>query len=727
MGAKGDSHMKKLVALLVLIAALLPFAACRAENPLTLHVAAGAEGGDGSEGAPFGSLEEARLAIRALGREKRKYTSIVVEVEDGEYPVKSLVFEKEDGGTKKCPIVYKAKDPGKVTLNGGLALDPADFSPVTDPEVTARLGKGAAEKVVCLPLYDRGITAEDVGKLGAIGSYHTAARYDGDWIQDPYCELFYNDRRMNLARWPDEGFARTVTVVSEGYGLESVDSNHEKRDDWYETRNPESDVYQISKEMAARVDSWATFEDVWMFGYWSYDWADASTPIGSFDAEKCLLSPKFVALFGALQSNAPFYFFNVLEELDAPGEWYLDRESGMLYLYPPEDFENAEITLSLSRETLIRTVGADYLTFDGFTVEGTRGNGIEAEGDHVTVSNCVIKNVGCDALLMNGSFNRASGNEITRTGRGGITLDGGDRETLTAGENVAENNLIHDWSEVYLTYCPAVTLAGVGNICRHNEICNSPHEAIAFSGNDHIIEYNEIHDVCLQSSDAGAIYSGRHWDWYGTKINYNYIYDIGSGSFIPNGIYLDDALSGITVVGNVIVNAKGNGMLIGGGRDLDIENNLIVACGSSITYDVRAIEGAKSETYWFAHDLDSMWKSLNDSPWKTKTWQKAYPAMTRFTDDASDPDNPDFVPYPAYSVVLNNIGYRCTSWSIGGEVMKAGRVEYYNNPAKAVKSIEDTLFVDAANRDFHIREDVEEITFADPNVKPIPFGMIGRQ
>ena len=59
--------------------------------------------------------------------------------------------------------------------------------------------------------------------------------------------------------------------------------------------------------------------------------------------------------------------------------------------------------------------------------------------------------------------------------------------------------------------------------------------------------------------------------------------------------------------------------------------------------------------------------------------------------------------------------------------MKAGRVEYYNNPAKAVKSIEDTLFVDAANRDFHIREDVEEITFADPNVKPIPFGMIGRQ
>ena len=29
--------------------------------------------------------------------------------------------------------------------------------------------------------------------------------------------------------------------------------------------------------------------------------------------------------------DRPYYFENVLEELDAPGEWCLDAEEGMLY------------------------------------------------------------------------------------------------------------------------------------------------------------------------------------------------------------------------------------------------------------------------------------------------------------------------------------------------------------------------------------------------------------
>ena len=65
---RGDPHVRKLIAILAMIATLLPFASCGTENVLTLHVAAGAAGGDGSEEAPFGSLNEARLAIRARGK-----------------------------------------------------------------------------------------------------------------------------------------------------------------------------------------------------------------------------------------------------------------------------------------------------------------------------------------------------------------------------------------------------------------------------------------------------------------------------------------------------------------------------------------------------------------------------------------------------------------------------------------------------------------------------------
>lgn len=86
-------------------------------------------------------------------------------------------------------------------------------------------------------------------------------------------------------------------------------------------------------------------------------------------------------------------------------------------------------------------------------------------------------------------------------------------------------NLIYDWSQVYQTYQAAVAIHGVGGVCSQNEIYNSPHEAITYSGNNNIIEYNVIHDVVLKSSDAGAIYSGRSWNQYGNIVRYNCIYD----------------------------------------------------------------------------------------------------------------------------------------------------------------------------------------------------------
>ena len=37
-----------------------------------------------------------------------------------------------------------------------------------------------------------------------------------------------------------------------------------------------------------------------------------------------------------------------------------------------------------------------------------------------------------------------------------------------------------------------------------------------FQGNDHVIEYNHIHHMCWNSSDCGAIHSGRDWTWVRT-------------------------------------------------------------------------------------------------------------------------------------------------------------------------------------------------------------------
>ena len=70
----------------------------------------------------------------------------------------------------------------------------------------SRLQKDVRKKVVCLPLDRLGITSEDCGKMFAIGAYNTAAKYSGETTGPLFCELFINDRRMPLARYPDTGW-----------------------------------------------------------------------------------------------------------------------------------------------------------------------------------------------------------------------------------------------------------------------------------------------------------------------------------------------------------------------------------------------------------------------------------------------------------------------------------------------------------------------------------------
>ena len=677
----------------------------------------------GTKDAPFRTLERAMEAVR--GTDKTGRRGLTVCIEAGEYRVSSLTFGAADSGTADCPVTYRA-DGGEVILHAGVTLRPEDFRPAREfPAIADRLTFDAQEHVVVLDLTQEpyGLTAKDWGRISAIGSYNTADKYDGDWTGPLYCELFVNDARQSLARYPDDGFLLTEEVVKMGQGKE-YDDSHRTRENWDELRNPEPDVYRVSDELAERIGRWKDLRDVWMFGFWKYDWADASTPILSFDKATRELTPRFISLFGT-RTDAPYYFFNVLEELTAAGEWYLDRENGLLCLWKPENFAAARIDLSLS-ETPVIQGEADHVVFDGLTICGTRSDAVVLRGDDVTVQNCLVKNVAGNALCLTGSDNRALRNEITHTGKGGIVLTGGDTDTLRAGNCKAENNLIHDWSEIYQTYQPAVTLCGVGNVCAHNEIYNSPHEAITYTGNNHLIEYNLIHDVCLLSDDAGAIYAGRSWVWYGNVIRYNCIYALGSEGHAPNGIYMDDALSGQEITGNLLVNVPRYALHLGGGRDLHVTGNIIINAGDrAVSYDDRARDGALNGG-WFDHAAKGgdMWTALYASPWQSGVWQTAFPQYKAMTDDFTKSDTAGFIPNPANSTLQGNVIFDRRS-SIG-EVAKAasrfgsigGNVIY---PLYRI----NTFFADAANGDYRIR-DLEKLQKEIPAFREIPLDRIGR-
>ena len=680
----------------------------------------GSDEADGSFAHPLATIEKARDLVRAM--DKTGSRGITVAMKAGEYRVSSLVFGEEDSGTPECPVVYCAYGDGEVILNGGVTLDPALFQPVTDGARLARLNENAREHVLCLDLGALGITREDYGGIYAIGDYNTAHFYDGDTTGPIWGELFVNDQRYSLARYPDSGWLKTDTPTQVGYLAEGnrVDAEYGKK---VYVRNPVSDIYKIDKALAERIHGWQTLDDVWMFGFWRYTWADGSTPIASFDYEKRLLSPTYVSLYEA-RADAPYYFFNVFEELDAPGEWYLDRDNDVLYLYAPEDFAQASVDLSLTTEPLLTGENVHDLTFTGFTLKGTRGDAVTITGDRCTVSRCLIKNVAGTALVMNGYENLASENEITRTGMAAIVLDGGDAATLTPGNSRADNNLIHDWSEIYQTYQPAVSLKGVGNICSHNEIYNSPHEAVAYWGNDHTIEYNVIHDVCLISDDAGAIYAGNSWNMYGNVIRYNCIYNLGTpGEHSPQGIYMDDALSGQTIYGNLLVNMPRYGLQLGGGRDLIVQNNVVVNTkGPAVSFDQRAIDGALKGG-WFG-DCTDLWDMLNASPWQTETWREAYPQYDGFHFDKSRSDDPLYGPNAANGQVTGNLFVNLRG-SIG-EIAE-NPAEYSDISGNAIykMSAMKRLFTDPDNGDYTLRGDAPVFDEL-PGFEPIPIGEIGR-
>lgn len=644
---------------------------------------------DGSHMSPVRTPQKAMELAQNLDKEEK-----VIFIKDGEYNVDSLKLTSKDDN-----ITFFAEN--NAVFNGGVTLNVNDFSDYKD-----------GIKVLDLNKYN--ITQEDIGKVRAFGQYNTAEKYGEDGSL--YCELFYDGKRMTLARYPNVGEAdlRTGKITDNGDSKEIYTADGTQQNpDWADMKNPRGGTFSAEKALTERMSKWKNSPEIWMFGYFQYDWADSTTPLKTFDEES--ITTEYASVYG-FKKDTPFYFFNVFEELDTEGEWYVDKENMLLYFLPPADFADKSIQLSLATQDLVTLEDAQNITFDGITFLGTRANAISGAGNDITIQNCNIKNIGGTAIQLEGNNISVENNVITATGKAGVELTGGDRETLKGSGNVVTNNLIYDWSQIYQTYQSAVALHGVGGVCSHNEIYNSPHEAITYSGNNHIIEYNVIHDVVLKSSDAGAIYAGRSWTDYGNIIRFNCIYNIGSGEYKPNGIYFDDALSGQSAYGNLLINIPGCGFLIGGGRDIDVTENMIVNAGVPIAYDDRAIAGIV-DGGWFTHantPESELWQSLGNVDVNTEIWKNAFPELSELTSDFNDTKVSTFAPNPANSTVKGNF--------IAGEKKKVGDI------AKRANKYSDI----SENHLYGLREDLFTgkgtyvITDNSTGFKPLKLSEMGR-
>ena len=570
--------MKPSFVLILLIASIL---SARASSEAEFFVSqGGSDRNPGTRAKPFATLERARDAVLLT----KKAGPITVWIKGGVYPLKqTFTLTPKDSGTEAAPITYRAFEGEEVRIIGGVEVK--GFKPVTDPAILKRLDPPARGKVVQADLKALGIS--DFGRMTARGF--------GRAITPAGLELFYQDRPMTLARWPNVGWEKIASAPEAGkFGYEGD-----------------------------RPKRWAKSDDIWVHGYWTWDWADSYEHVKAIDTDtKTIETYPPHGVYG-YKAGKRFYYLNILEELDQPCEWYLDRDSGILYVWPPG---KGAAYVSLLETPLISMNGVSHVNIRGLNLSCTRAMGIEVKGgDHVLIAGCTLRSIGTVGVSFEGgSKNGVLSCDISQTGDGGINLNGGDRITLTLGGNFATNNHIYDFNRWCSTYRPAVLVTGYGNIVSHNLMHDSPHTAILFNGNEHVMEFNEIHHVCMETSDAGAIYTGRDFSWLGNVIRYNYLHHLGTADV--RAIYIDDCSSDVRIYGNLLYKAK-MGVCIGGGRDCTIENNIFVDCRPSVFLDARGMNWAKGTVDGF------MKERLESMPYRSSPWKEHYPELLTLYDD----------------------------------------------------------------------------------------------
>jgi parallel beta-helix repeat protein len=589
-------------------------------NAGDIYVAADAAlGGDGSKQAPYSSLAQARDGIRAARKTGAiaKQEAVTVRLQPGIYRQRSTFkLSAEDGGSPDSPVVYRAEQPGTVRIEGGVRLQPSAFQAVTDSQILSRLSEEARGKVLRC----------DIGAVvpGEFKALKTA--YKGAPVAP--C-LYVNHRPMTLARWPNAGWARFSKAVDTGLAEPNAsDPNRHKA-------RPGSFGFGDS-----RPTRWNLEEGVWLFGYWKHDWSNEVIRLAAYDQAAQVLSlaaPHHYGIGGGTWGNQERRFFalNSLDELDAPGEWYLDRTQSLLYLYPEDDLKTAEIALATLTEPLLSVSRAAHIRLEGLSFEYSHGVGIHLQNtEHVEVASCSLSNLAARGIQVTGSNNTVRSCELFNLGTAGISLSGGDRKTLVPARNLAENNHIHHFARFQRTYAPGISVSGCGQIVRNNCIHDAPHSAMLYNGNEHLFERNEIYRVVLETGDAGAFYTGRDWTSQGNVLRHNYIHDLGQGEtqqVNTMGVYLDDCDSGDTIEGNIFYRA-GRAIMIGGGRSNRVLNNIVVDCPIGLHMDSRGMTWKQwNDPKSSGWGLEEKAERLN---YREPPWSERYPKLAVIMSDS---------------------------------------------------------------------------------------------
>ena len=582
----------------------------------------GDDSNDASFDAPLLTLEAARDKIR---NSEIADGGVTVYIRGGEYK-RNAVFSltSADSGSKKKPIIYKAYDGEKPVFTQGCELKVSAADKVTDQEILSKLATNdAREHLYVFNLADVGI--KSLAAQDYVGRY---TDYVNSWIDKmkkagktnmdevpltPTNEVFYDNAPMTVARYPNGDKWLSIKKKTDVINGGAVPRYWEENMKGYAEYVPEENrdindcfTFRYEDENPEYMKRWQGAADAKMFGFWYHSWATQSVGIKSIDAENGTITSDIPSYFGLrtdVNDYAKYYVFNLIEELDTPGEYYLDRANLKLYFYKSDGMTaDKSLYISDGSYSFVNINNARFVTLDGLDFNMGRSTGIFIVSNNVTVRNCNVRNLSENAMTVIGENNLVENCRILNTD-GGVTIysmwGSGPQTGFKHSNSVVKDCVIENFSRRNLVYTNGITLSGVGNSAINNTLSDSYHMAVGINGQDNLFAGNEIYNVCHHATDASAVYFGRSWVQRGNMIVGNYIHDLHpdpswAKTFGVNAVYADDNFAGANIIGNIFENIDGWAIKFNGCQDNRLENNVFINCRNRDTLLGGALNAGKT-------------------------------------------------------------------------------------------------------------------------------------
>lgn len=566
----------------------------------------GDDSGDGSEEEPLRTLEKAIDVANEMREDSDKLIEILLR--EGTYSVTNTIkiinSQKDDSLLK-----ISAYQDEKVTINAGVDI-PLSAMNIADSDFTnAIIDKPNAGSVLQYNLKDAQI--EDFGEISLRGHLISDEK-------EAQAELSLNGEVQKLAGWPNGEYTGLI---------KPIDSNE------YGKRTKSGIANGCSfKVNYDRPSQWSKPEQAWLSGTIGPNYEFDYYPVSRFDSK----GKRVYLSRGALEKyyTEPYYRFeNVPEELDEPGEYYIDRQSGMLYFYPPEDApKDSVLTITMSTPTLdvsrkapnsmFRIENSKNIVFENLIFKGGRGSAITGKNNsNIKFINCEINSFGENGIRFDASTDiTISDCKIHDVGQDGILfVSCGNYQTLSPSNIVVSNNDIYNFARLERSYKTGIDFGYrcVGATAANNHIHNGPHAGMIFYGVNNDIYGNEFDHLVTEFSDMDALYcNNSSYPWErGNKIHNNYFHDIGKSSM--NGrhqinvraIRTDNRGCGLNIYENLFYNIgdggngngnNGIGAITAEGTRNRIFNNLFVDCNEAYfnTLQYKEIETADDGTLY---------------------------------------------------------------------------------------------------------------------------------